>query len=277
MNNYRKGCTAYMPQVQTSYGYVPHLSAGIVFVVLFSLTMSGHIVQAGRKRVWTSYCCTIGALVELMGWAGRTWSSQCPYNDSAFLMQITTLIIAPTFFSAAAYVILGSLIKMVGRSSSILSPTMYLAIFCSCDGVSLIVQAVGGALASIAQHKGTSTATGTHIMVAGILFQMASMTVFVFFLCDFLRRVNIKSLPKGAKIVLPAMVFSVVTIYIRSIYRTIELLQGWRGFLITHEKYFIALDAAMMVLASGVYNILDPAFLLPSLKDKGAGGSRDGD
>jgi hypothetical protein len=30
---------------------------------------------------------------EVIGWAGRTWSSQCPYNANAFLMQITTLII----------------------------------------------------------------------------------------------------------------------------------------------------------------------------------------
>lgn len=31
--------------------------------------------------------------VEVIGWAGRTWSSKCPYNSTAFLMQISTLII----------------------------------------------------------------------------------------------------------------------------------------------------------------------------------------
>ncbi|GME64081.1 putative rta1 domain protein [Neofusicoccum parvum] len=270
MNGYRKGCTALMPNVPTSYDYVPHLSAGIVFCVLFGISMAGHIVQGVRKRQWTSYVCATGALTELIGWGGRTWSSQCPYNDSAFLMQITTLIMAPTFFSAAAYVVLGTLIKLVGRASSALSPVTYLVVFCTCDGVSLVVQAVGGALASIAQKNGTSTKDGTNIMVAGIVFQMAAMTVFVFFLVDFLRRVwrmgGRTSLPQGAALVLPAMVFSVVTIYIRSIYRTIELLQGWRGYLIVHEKYFIALDAAMMVLATAVYNVLDPAILLPSSK-----------
>lgn len=202
-----------------------------------------------------------------MGWAGRTLSSQCPYNDSAFLMQVTTLIIAPTFFSAAAYIVLGTLIKRVGRTSSLLSPTAYLIIFCICDGISLAVQAVGGALASIAQKNGTSTGTGTNIMVTGIVFQMAAMTVFVFLLGDFLRRVvwrmgGMRKLPRGAALVLPAMVSSVVTIYIRSIYRTVELLQGWRGYLIVHERYFIALAAAMMALAVAVYNVFDPAVLL---------------
>lgn len=32
-------------------------------------------------------------IVEIVGWAGRAWSSQCPYNSTAFLMQISTLII----------------------------------------------------------------------------------------------------------------------------------------------------------------------------------------
>lgn len=182
-------------------------------------------------------------------------------------MQVTTLIIAPTFFSAAAYIVLGTLIKRVGRTSSLLSPTAYLIIFCICDGVSLAVQAVGGALASIAQKNGTSTGTGTNIMVTGIVFQMAAMTVFVFLLGDFLRRVvwrmgGMRKLPRGAALVQPAMVSSVVTIYIRSIYRTVELLQGWRGYLIVHERYFIALDAAMMALAVAVYNVFDPAVLL---------------
>lgn len=48
-------------------------------------------------------------------------------------------------------------------------------------------------------------------------------------------------------------------IYVRSIYRTIELLQGWTGFLITHEVYFVVLDGAMMVLAVGIFNLFHPA------------------
>lgn len=35
----------------------------------------------------------IGAVTEVIGWAGRTWSAACPYNNEAFLIQISTLII----------------------------------------------------------------------------------------------------------------------------------------------------------------------------------------
>jgi hypothetical protein len=56
------------------------------------------------------------------------------------------------------------------------------------------------------------------------------------------------------------MVLSVVLIVTRSIYRTIELLQGWSGYLVTTQRYFIALDGAMMVGAVGVFNIARPGW-----------------
>jgi len=63
------------------------------------------------------------------------------------------------------------------------------------------------------------------------------------------------------------MVLSVVLIVIRSIYRTIELLQGWTGYLITTERYFIVLDGAMMVGAVGVFNIARPGWATLASKD----------
>lgn len=112
------------------------------------------------------------------------------------------------------------------------------------------------------------TAPGTHIMVAGIVFQLFSITIFVVCAADFIRRTMRRRLLQqltGSVIpLLGAMILSVLCIYVRSIYRTIELSQGWSGFLITHEKYFLALDGAMMIVAVAVFNILHPGWLLPS-------------
>jgi hypothetical protein len=58
-------------------------------------------------------------------------------------MQITTLIIAPVFFTAALYVLLGVLIKLLGRQSSLLSARMYAIMFVTCDVISLVVQVSG--------------------------------------------------------------------------------------------------------------------------------------
>lgn len=180
------------------------------------------------------------------------------------MSQEVTLIIAPVFFSAALYVLLGKLIYDLGARSSIISAKWYAIVFCTCDVVSLVVQAIGGAQASEA-NTDSAMELGTHIMVAGIAFQLLTMTLFVGLLVDFLRRVlraqgefsNVVT--KGMKLVFAALVISTAMIYIRGVYRTIELAQGWRGYLITHEGYFIGLDAAIMVIAVAVFIPVDPA------------------
>jgi hypothetical protein len=84
-------------------------------------------------------------------------------------MQITTLIIAPTFITAGLYVILGALINRLGRESSVLGPRMYAIVFLTCDIIALIIQAVGGAMASTESDKiNGDTKPGTNIMVSSM-------------------------------------------------------------------------------------------------------------
>ncbi|RKL23577.1 hypothetical protein BFJ72_g14439 [Fusarium proliferatum] len=277
LDTLRSGCQSLIEGLDTSYGYVPTLGAGIAFCVLFGLSLFGHFVQFVRKRQWTSFAFAVGALTEVIGWAGRTWSSECPYNNNAFLMQITTLIIAPTFITAGLYVILGALINRLGRESSVLGPKMYAIVFLTCDIIALVIQAVGGAMASTESDKiDGDTKPGTNIM-------MAAMVVFAVLVIDFMRRVFVKksylqkrkkglsdgnALPKAYTWLLAAVFISLTMIFIRSIYRTVELLQGWSGYLITHEGYFIGLDGAIMVVAIAVFNFLDPVYLLWGQDDK---------
>lgn len=47
-------------------------------------------------------------------------------------------------------------------------------------------------------------------------------------------------------------------VIVRSIYRTVELLQGWTGYLITTQRCFVALDGIMMLIAVGVFNFTSP-------------------
>lgn len=107
-----------------------------------------------------------------------------------------------------------------------------------------------------------NTKPGTDIMVADILFQMAAISVFCVLLAVFLLRVRHDGLPRNLKLLVVAMIVSIVMIYIRSIYRSVELLQGWTGYLITHQVYFVVLDGGLMVAAVVVFNVLNPAWLL---------------
>lgn len=265
-----KGCHAFIPGVSTAYGYLPTLSAGIVYCILFFLSFAIHFIRGIQYHRWTSYCLTVGALTELIGWAGRTFSAKCPYNKPAFLTQISTLVIAPIFIAAAIYLVLAKLIVRRGSQYSLLKPKAYLWTFCSCDMVSLFIQASGGGLASSEANKNINTLPGTHFIVAGILFQLISMTIFSACFAVFLWRSRRVIVPSKEKKVVYAMTLSLLCVYIRSAYRTVELFQGWTGFLISHERFFVALDAAMMVIAVWAFNIWDPAVLL---KD----GEKDGE
>ncbi|KGO63939.1 RTA-like protein [Penicillium italicum] len=234
------GCPAYVEGIDTSYGYIPSLGAGIAYCTLFGLSLILHTVQFTWKRQWWGSVFSVGCL-------------------------------APTFFTAGIYVLLGRYIQLFGSKSSFLTPQLYLWIFCTCDVISLVLQAIGGGMASVQANKiDGDTKPGTHIMVAGIVFQLFSVTIFVVCAVDFFNRIIrnrlLQTVTGSVMPLFSAMVFSIVCIYIRSIYRTIELVQGWDGYLITHERYFVALDGAMMVLAVGIFNVLHPGWLLPSGK-----------
>lgn len=107
-------------------------------------------------------------------------------------------------------------------------------------------------------------------MVGGIIFQLVAITVFVALGADFAWRVFCREVPcRRGNAHMPvvialfsAMVFSVLLIYIRSIYRTIELLHGWTSSTMRNEKLLIGLDGAMMVPAVIIFNLFHPGQLL---------------
>lgn len=136
-------------------------------------------------------------------------------------------------------------------------------------------------------------------MLAGILFQLATTAVFSLLAADFMARVVFhkpypqrmrrmfrwkrgeEASPDGsepiekddetaqpvnlrhAQYLLAGVAWATVMIYIRGIYRSIELAQGWTGYLITHEVYFVWLDGFIMVLCMAGLAVAHPGFLLP--------------
>ncbi|GAA5869889.1 hypothetical protein JCM1840_007663 [Sporobolomyces johnsonii] len=235
------------------YGYDPSLAAAIVFIVAFSLIT---IVQTGlvaRSRIWWLTVLIVGGIGEIIGWAGRL------------------LILAPCFFSATVYGILGMLVRAIGPEYSILRPSLYLWVFCLCDLIAIVIQAVGGAKAALALQASESSDTGTHIMLAGIVFQLFSMAVFCCLGLDFFRRARKDPLYSGkhnvreGRIGLLAfgLTWGSTWIMIRCIYRTVELAEGWAGYLITHEPYFCVLDSMAMVLCQAVFCFTWPSWCLP--------------
>lgn len=112
-------------------------------------------------------------------------------------------------------------------------------------------------------------------MVIGIIAQLVSGCFFVVFLTVVIPRAWIDIRKRGNRPILLAMtaiVFSTTMMILRGFYRSVELLQGWNGFLITHEGYLIGLDATPMLIAMGILAVLNPGMLFAKVRKSREGG-----
>ncbi|KAJ7747832.1 RTA1-domain-containing protein, partial [Mycena metata] len=262
----------------SQYGYIPHEYVAIIFIVLFGISTILHIGQATYYRMWwllpTACLCGIG---ELVGWSGRLWSSFSPSFSNPFMMQITSTIISPTPLIAVNFILLSWIVTRLGSCYSRLTPIWYTIIFVSCDILALVIQGAGGGIASSSTTLSGAN-LGANIMLAGIVFQFVAIITYSALAADVLRRYH-KDLPvrrtpndRGLmdgklKTMIAALAFSTLVLFIRSIYRIIELANGWHGHIIHTEVYFNVLDGGMVVLAIFTINFAHPGRLLGTQRD----------
>ncbi|KAF8194060.1 RTA-like protein, partial [Mycena galopus ATCC 62051] len=248
------------------YGYVPEESVAIIFVTLYSISTILHIGQAIYFRIWwlfpTAVACGVG---EIIGWSGRLWSSQNPYAYTPFLIQISTTVLAPSLLLAATFIIMSRIVAQLGTSYSWLTPK-----WCKCwDCIALVVQAVGGGIASAATDLAGAN-KGANIMLGGIAFQFEVIIIFTILAVDFVQR-YIRDRPvrkAGSRrgVLFPhlkvMLAFSTTVLFIRAVYRLIELAGGWEGPVVTTQVYFNVLDGAMATLAIFTLNFAHPGIFL---------------
>ncbi|KAI0057294.1 RTA1-like protein [Artomyces pyxidatus] len=259
------------------YIYFPTEWVCATLLSFFALSTLIHLGQMIYFRIWWLYpTAVVAGTLEIVGWAGRTWSSLNPRSFSPYIMQITCTVVAPTPLVAANFVILGQIITRLGPRYSRLSARWYTILFVFCDIVALFVQAVGAVSASHSVHKHKNPATGGNIMLGGIVFQLAAIVVYVALALEFLLRyihdqpVRTRDLvptrrgrtDTRMKLMLFGMTLMTIFIFIRSVYRTIELAGGWTGKIIRTQVLFNVLDGAMICLAMFTLNIFHPGILL---------------
>jgi hypothetical protein len=100
------------------------------------------------------------------------------WNYPAFVIQLVMLILAPTFVAAAISVTFKWIVIHKGVKYSVLRPNLYPWIFLGLDVVSLVLQAIGGAVSATATGGETNEQLldiGSDLLVAGVAFQAANM------------------------------------------------------------------------------------------------------
>lgn len=259
-------------QADNLYGMTPNYGANLTMVIAFAVFLLLHTTLGLFTRQWwfgTAFFC--GAGLEMAGYIGRFLSHSNVDELNDFLVQIICLTIAPCFIMGGIYYLLSQFIVVYGTSYALIKPMYYSYIFIACDIVSLVIQAAGGGIAATNLTDDLSPDSGTHVMVAGLAFQVFSMSIYIFFFLHYFYKIQylayfskshqqhpleptfnsqfvaLRSRPLFKYY--PIVIFiTVMFVYVRCIYRVIELAEGWSGFLITHEVYFMILDALMMGL-----------------------------
>lgn len=97
---------------------------------------------------------------------------------------LVVLTIAPCFIAAAIYLSLARIILIYGESLARFKPRTYTIIFICCDVFSLVLQAAGGGIADTAESRSLQQA-GIDVMIAGLSFQVVSLTAFMILCADF--------------------------------------------------------------------------------------------
>ncbi|PYI02352.1 RTA1 like protein [Aspergillus sclerotiicarbonarius CBS 121057] len=270
------------PVTATTYGYYPNLGGNIFFTVFFGICGTFQLGLGVYFRCWTMMTAmVIGAFMELAGYIGRILMNHNPWNEGAFKLQIVCLVLAPTFIAAGIYLTLKHVILSLGPQYSRLKPQLFTWIFISCDIGSLILQAAGGGVAAAAGSANQSLLkVGDDIMVAGIAFQVGTMSVCGLLALDFFLRVvrkgpglsgekfdnGVQPGGKNIRMVIIAGVVAYFTVLIRCIYRIPEMAGGWGNPLMQKENEFLVLDGMMMALAVSLLTIFYPGLFLPSIR-----------
>lgn len=108
-------------------------------------------------------------------------------------------------------------------------------------------------------------------MLAGLGFQVFTLALFMLLCGEYAFRVvrSTASLnsthaklraSKKFRGFLGALALSTACIMVRSVYRVIELAQGWDGALIKNEGLFFVLEGVMVTMAVLVFNLLHPGW-----------------
>lgn len=135
---------------------------------------------------------------------------------------------------------------MVDASLSRIKPHFISWIFIICDIISLILQALGGALSVVSTTK-EDIDRGVDISLAGLIFQVVTLVTFCALFADYLiscrKLQSFKEIWHTMGFFLSSMFVSIVLILLRCAYRIAELQNGYFSELFREETLFIALES----------------------------------
>lgn len=279
------------------------MPGNILFLGIFSVLAIGQLYLGIRHK--TGLVCIsmlLGLTSEVLGYIARVLLNGDPFMRDYFLWYLICLTLGPVFMAAAIYLCLGRIVVVYGEEISRIRARTYTLIFMGCDLLSLVVQAVGGGMAAsypltnkymVCQSPSIENRwltaceidMGTHILVAGLSLQVASLFAFSCCSLEFLYRVQSQKILLNSKfadlynssrfkiflICKPsisnhpnradtsiALGFATAFLFVRTVFRSVELSGGFSGHLANSEVQFMVLDGVMVIIACTCLTVFHP-------------------
>ncbi|KAH8883783.1 putative RTA1 domain protein [Thozetella sp. PMI_491] len=239
--------------------YAPNLAGNVLYLGIFGTCLVGNLALGLWFRTWGYLVAmSLGTLLEVLGYVGRVQMHYNPFPQDPFFLYLICVTIASIFLTAAIYLCLSRIVVVYGTHLSFLRPRTYTFLFVLCDFLSLLLQAGGGTMVTMADDLEFSN-KGLHVMQAGLVFQVASLLVFIALCAIFIascRRRSSEFDPRFHKLqnsrrfrtFLWGLGAATLLMLARCTFRVAELSEGFKGRIWFNEIDFMVGEGAMISL-----------------------------
>ncbi|KAF2652218.1 hypothetical protein K491DRAFT_605390 [Lophiostoma macrostomum CBS 122681] len=264
------------------YGYAPDLLANVFLFAMFLMLGFANVALGFIYKTYTyMIAMTLACIGASIGYGGRLIMHYNPFDRTGFMIQIASLIISPTFNSAALYLTLKHITLAFGSQFSRIRPALYTYIFIAGDMISIAVQGAGGGIAS-SVYDPDQLKLGNDPMNAGVAWQVACLLLFSGAAIDYVVRrrwaaggyhpldTSARALLNDFKfrLFVGSVILATVVILGRCVYRIVEMAGGFGNRIMKEEAPFIAIEGGFILAATVVQTVFHPGYCFPALSSR---------
>ncbi|KAH8749747.1 RTA-like protein [Diaporthe sp. PMI_573] len=158
---------------------------------------------------------------------------------------------------------LGRIISVVdGEGHVMIRKEQMTKLFVTGDVLSFFLQGGGGGYQAAGSLEALNA--GAKIIIIGLFIQLIFFGFFMVVAFSFHRSINATPTGRSNSSIpwrkhMRALYVGSLLIMVRSLFRAVEYLQGFDGYLLRHEAYLYILDAVLMFLVMVLFNWIHPA------------------